>query len=280
MPTPPGTGLPQTESFLLGDWRVHPLQNRIESLSSGEVRRLEPKVMDVLRSLAARAGQTVSRDELLATVWQGRVVIDGALGRVIRALRAALGDDARQPSYIETVNKRGYRLLKAPRTEPVIVAAVRGPALPVLPVRGLRLSRMVRGIALLGVAALALLLLPGMADTRRVLWVDDQPDRNQREIAALRQMGIVVDTALTNEQAAERLRSSEYAVLISDMKRRVEAGNAGLRLPLEATSDRNRLPPVVYYVSKVDSPRTLEGYPVTSRPLELFALVQDLVASR
>ena len=55
MPTPPGTGLPQTESFLLGDWRVHPLQNRIESLSSGEVRRLEPKVMDVLRSLAARA---------------------------------------------------------------------------------------------------------------------------------------------------------------------------------------------------------------------------------
>jgi len=280
MPTPPGTPLSQTERFLLGEWRVYPLQNRIESLSSGEVRRLEPKVMDVLRSLAAHAGQTVSREELLATVWQGRVVIDGALGRVIRALRAALGDDARQPSYIETVNKRGYRLLKTPQIEPAIAATIHGPALPVVAVSVPRVSRMVRGISLLGFAALALLLLPGMADTRRVLWVDDQPDRNQREIAALRRMGIVVDTALSNEQAAERLRSSEYAVLISDMKRRVEAGNAGLRLPLEASSDRNRLPPVVYYVSKVDAPRTPEGYPVTSRPLELFALVQDLVASR
>jgi DNA-binding winged helix-turn-helix (wHTH) protein/CheY-like chemotaxis protein len=280
MPYPPGTPPSETRVFLLGEWRVYPLQNRIESISTGEARRLEPKVMDVLRSLAANAGQTVSRDDLLATVWQGRVVIDGALGRVIRALRAALGDDARQPSYIETVNKRGYRLLKAPQIEPAIAAAVRSPTLPVAHARGVRVNHIVRGVALLGVAALALLLLPGMADSRRVLWVDDQPDRNQREIATLRQMGIVVDTALSNEQAAQRLRSSEYAVLISDMKRRVEVGNAGLRLPLEAIPDRNRLPPVVYYVSKVDSPRTPEGYPVTSRPLELFALVQDLVGSR
>lgn len=266
--------------FLLGEWRVHPGQNRLEPIAGGESRRVEPKVMDVLCALVARAELTVSREELLATVWQGRVVIDGALGRAIRALRAALGDDARQPRYIETVNKRGYRLLQAPRREPAPAPAATAPASPVVRVPAPWAKRVARGMALLGVCALALLLLPGMDSTRRVLWVDDQPDRNQREIAALRQMGMIVDTALSNEQAAERLRAGEYAVLISDMSRRVEAGNAGLRLPREAATDRNRLPPVVYYVSKVDSPRTSEGYPVTNRPLELFALVQDLVASR
>lgn len=278
MPDPQDMLSAPTEPFQLGEWRVHPGQNRIESISGGDVRRLEPKVMDVLCALAARAAQTVSRDELLATVWQGRVVIDGALGRVIRALRAALDDDARQPRYIETVNKRGYRLLQVPHTE--AVAAAPRTALPGNAGRGPWINRATRGMALLGVIALALLLLPGVSSPRRVLWVDDQPDHNLREIAALRQMGIAVDTALSNEQAAERLRDGPYSVLISDMHRHVEAGNAGLRLPREVTSDRNRLPPVVYYVSKVDSPRTAEGYPVTSRPLELFALVQDLVAAR
>jgi CheY-like chemotaxis protein len=134
--------------------------------------------------------------------------------------------------------------------------------------------------ASLGVVAMALALLPGNAVTQRVLWVDDSPDRNQQEITALRQLGFAVHTAVSNEQAAERLRAGRYAVLISDMRRKGEEGLAGLRLPTEVTTDRNRLPPVVYYVSKVESPRTAEGYPVTSRPRELLATVLDVVSLR
>lgn len=271
------TPLALTDPFLLGDWRVHPGLNRLEPLAGGEVLRLEPKAMDVLCALASRAGQTVSRDTLLGDVWQGRVVVDGVLARVIRALRLALGDDARQPRYIDTVSKRGYRLLQSPRADHQ-PAACAEPAIHLL-TRAPVPSRSTRGVISLSVLALALALLPGTAVTQRVLWVDDHPDQNQREIAVLRQMGFAVHTALSNEQAAERLRNGRYAVLISDMFRPA-AGYAGLRLPHEVTTDRNQLPPVVYYVSKVDAPRTAEGYPVTSRPRELFAIVRDLMATR
>jgi hypothetical protein len=94
-------------------------------------------------------------------------------------------------------------------------------------------------------------------------------------------MGLNVDTALTNAQAAERLRARDYDLLISDIYRdNEEAHNAGLRLPREASPDRNRLPPVVYYVGKVAAPRTDEGYPVIGRQRELFSLVNDLVETR
>jgi TolB-like protein/DNA-binding winged helix-turn-helix (wHTH) protein/Tfp pilus assembly protein PilF len=76
-----------------------------------EVQRLEPKVIEVLAHLAARPDRVVPRDELLAAVWPGVVVGDDALTQAIIKLRKALGDDAHRPKYIETISKRGYRLL-------------------------------------------------------------------------------------------------------------------------------------------------------------------------
>jgi DNA-binding winged helix-turn-helix (wHTH) protein/Tol biopolymer transport system component len=69
---------------------------------------LEPKAMDVLVHLAARAGQVVSVEELLREVWRGVVVTDASVYMAIKQLRRALagsGDD-----YVETIPKRGYRL--------------------------------------------------------------------------------------------------------------------------------------------------------------------------
>jgi TolB-like protein/DNA-binding winged helix-turn-helix (wHTH) protein/Tfp pilus assembly protein PilF len=68
-------------------------------------------VAEVLVHLAQRAGQVVSRDELLSAVWPGVVVGDDALTQAVIKLRKALGDDARRPEYIETLAKRGYRLI-------------------------------------------------------------------------------------------------------------------------------------------------------------------------
>ncbi|HYL05711.1 MAG TPA: winged helix-turn-helix domain-containing protein [Thermoanaerobaculia bacterium] len=73
--------------------------------------QVEPKVMEVLVCLARHAGRVVSKDELVREVWEGRFVSDDVVWRSVRELRRALGDEARAPRFIETIPKRGYRLL-------------------------------------------------------------------------------------------------------------------------------------------------------------------------
>jgi len=67
--------------------------------------------MDVLEYLAVHAGEVVSTDELISTVWQGRVVGDGTVYQSINQLRQALGDSTGKAGYIETIAKRGYCLV-------------------------------------------------------------------------------------------------------------------------------------------------------------------------
>ena len=99
----------QSPDFALGEWNVIPARNLI-SREDGQV-RLEPRVMDVLVYLAQRAGQPVSKDELTERVWKREYASDDIVSVTIHALRKALGDDARQPRYIETIPRRGYRLI-------------------------------------------------------------------------------------------------------------------------------------------------------------------------
>ena len=95
----------------IGEWTADPRTNELRR--GGEALRLEPKAMDVLMLLARHAGRVVSRDELFAAAWPGVVVGDEALTQSINKLRRALGDDPRSPAYIETISKRGYRLVAA-----------------------------------------------------------------------------------------------------------------------------------------------------------------------
>lgn len=67
--------------------------------------------MDLLYLLASRPGQPVPRDLIMTTLWPGLVMGEDSLARTVSKLRQALGDDARSPRYIETLSKRGYRLL-------------------------------------------------------------------------------------------------------------------------------------------------------------------------
>jgi len=70
---------------------------------------LDPTAMAVLAYLLSRAGETVGTDEILDFVWSKRLVERSAVARNVNQIRSALGDDARQPTYIKTVPKRGYR---------------------------------------------------------------------------------------------------------------------------------------------------------------------------
>jgi DNA-binding winged helix-turn-helix (wHTH) protein/TolB-like protein/cytochrome c-type biogenesis protein CcmH/NrfG len=93
----------------VGAWTVEPALNQLSA--AGQITRLEPKAMAVLVHLADRAGQVVSREALLASVWPGVVVGDDSLTQVVIKLRKALGDDPQQPTFIQTISKKGYRLI-------------------------------------------------------------------------------------------------------------------------------------------------------------------------
>ena len=95
--------------FQVGPWLVQPSLNTISQ--NGTSTRVEPKVMEVLVCLSHRAGQPVGKEELLQTVWRDTFVTDDVLKRSISELRRVFEDDARESRVIETIPKRGYRLL-------------------------------------------------------------------------------------------------------------------------------------------------------------------------
>jgi Tol biopolymer transport system component/DNA-binding winged helix-turn-helix (wHTH) protein len=98
--------------FVVGEWRVEPALNRVTRLERGaSPGRLTPKAMEVLVVLAGRAGELVTREEVLQKVWPEVHVQEEVLTRAIADLRKALDDDRREPRYIETIPKRGYRLV-------------------------------------------------------------------------------------------------------------------------------------------------------------------------
>lgn len=98
-----------TAPFRVGDWTVDPAANRL--LGMDEDVRVEPKAMRVLTYLGKRQGEVVSRHDLEANVWTGMIVSDDAVTNTVIKLRKALRDDARNPRYIETIAKSGYRLI-------------------------------------------------------------------------------------------------------------------------------------------------------------------------
>jgi TolB-like protein/DNA-binding winged helix-turn-helix (wHTH) protein/cytochrome c-type biogenesis protein CcmH/NrfG len=81
----------------------------------GKVSALDPKPLEVLLHLLNHAGEVVTKDELLAAVWPGRILSDAGLTSCVARLRAALADDAQ--SIIKTVHGYGYRLVAPVKVE-------------------------------------------------------------------------------------------------------------------------------------------------------------------
>ena len=89
---------------------------------------LAPKAFAVLCHLAARPHQLVTKDELLDAVWGRRFVSESVLKTAVNAIRSALGDDSRQPRFVATVARRGYRFIGLPvGGEPVASGAAAEP---------------------------------------------------------------------------------------------------------------------------------------------------------
>jgi DNA-binding winged helix-turn-helix (wHTH) protein/Tol biopolymer transport system component len=96
-------------TFRVGIWLVQPNLNTVSA--NGTTMRLEPKVMDVLVCLADHPNEAVSKEVIHKVVWCDAFVSDDVLTRAISELRRAFQDDPRNPKFIETIPKRGYRLV-------------------------------------------------------------------------------------------------------------------------------------------------------------------------
>jgi len=128
------------------------------NLTSGELHKdgrkvaLPPKSFEILRVLAERPGEVVTREELRAKLWAADTFVefDDSLNHAVKTLRHALGDSAENPQFIETLPRHGYRFIAPVRTahppEPVST-----------PTRSRRTAAaaVVLGVAVLGVALLA-----------------------------------------------------------------------------------------------------------------------------
>jgi DNA-binding winged helix-turn-helix (wHTH) protein len=124
----------------------------------GKTVDLEPKVFRLLIFLIENRHRVISKDELVDSVWNGVAVTDNALTRSMVKLRRALGDDARQSRYIETIPTVGYRFVAE------LLADGPAPAAPVVPLEVTTMSpptarRVSWAIAGAGLAVLAVAAL-------------------------------------------------------------------------------------------------------------------------
>jgi Tol biopolymer transport system component/DNA-binding winged helix-turn-helix (wHTH) protein len=101
--------------YVFGDVRVD--VRRFQVARAGRPLTLEPKAFDLLTLLLESHGEVVTKAEIFERLWPSTAVTDNALTRIVAQLRKALGDDAREAKYIETVPTRGYRWLADVRSD-------------------------------------------------------------------------------------------------------------------------------------------------------------------
>ena len=102
--------------FRIGDWLV---QSELVIITRGERSvHLEPKAMEVLVYLAKHSREVLPKERIIQAIWPDTFVTDDVLAHAISELRKGPQDDAKNPRVIQTIPRRGYRLL-APVSEVV-----------------------------------------------------------------------------------------------------------------------------------------------------------------
>lgn len=138
------TGINDSSVWRFGDVVVDTTAHRV--LVGGLEKELEPKSFRLLQFLIENRERVLSKEEIFASVWAGVVVSDNSLTRAIALIRKSIGDDPKQPRYIRTVPKVGYRFFAEVHTSTApdslaAEAAVSKPSIAVLPFANLSAER-------------------------------------------------------------------------------------------------------------------------------------------
>ena len=141
--------------FLFEEYRLD--LDRRELSRSGHPVAVEPRVFDLLVYLVRNRDRVASKDELIAAVWNGRIVSDSALASSINAARAVLGDDGERQRLIKTLLRKGVRFIGTETHE-----------------GGVALPELLDDLAALGMASV---LVEGGAAVAKAFLADDLVDR-------------------------------------------------------------------------------------------------------
>ena len=198
--------------FRLASWLVQPSLNTVSR--NGTTVQLEPKVMSVLVCLAEHPGEPISKEKLLQTVWPDTFVGEGVLVRSVHELRGVFQDDAKEPRIIETIAKRGYRLVApmspANGTSPVPALAEHPSELAPAEKAG---RRRLWFSLLLGGAVLLLGLLA--ASNVGGLWTRLRPDNTPR----IHSLAVLPLQNLSGDPAQEYFADGMTEELITELSR-------------------------------------------------------------
>ena len=102
--------------YSFGDYHIDTV--RFEIACRGQVLAVEPQVLDLLIMLVESRDKVVSRDELFARIWKGRIVSDATLSSRIKTARQVIGDDGARQNLIKTIHGRGFRFVGKVASEP------------------------------------------------------------------------------------------------------------------------------------------------------------------
>jgi transcriptional activator of cad operon len=182
---------PNPTTLRIGAWCVSPSTGQISR--DGETVRVEARTMRLLLCLAEHAGEVVSIDDLLSQAWSGVIVSQDSVYQAVTSLRRTLGDDPKQPTYIATVPRLGYRMVAAvgpwidQPAVPVGASPPSGPAHPIVAAADARPAGARRGVVIAAGAALSVGLMAvsvflGKAGSNRDA---ASPARPQKSVAVL-----------------------------------------------------------------------------------------------
>jgi|HubBroStandDraft_1064217.scaffolds.fasta_scaffold03354_5 transcriptional activator of cad operon len=215
-----------TTALRVGAWRVDPLASQISN--GHETVRMEARTMRLLICLAERPGEVVSIEELLDQVWAGVIVTPDSVYQGIAALRRHLADDPKDPSYIATVPRLGYRMIAtvAPwiddptsGTSPVPESSADRP-------RANRREKYVAPILVAVILAIAIAFLVRNWLTDRTISANSHGSAPQRSVAVLPFLDLT-----TEEMNEEYFADGLTEELIGDLSKYAE-----LRVPAPTAS--------------------------------------------
>jgi TolB-like protein/DNA-binding winged helix-turn-helix (wHTH) protein len=189
----------QARCWVFGDCEFDELRRELRV--KGEVIELEPKPVEVLLQLLLHAGQVVTKEDLLESVWPGLMVVDGSLATAVSKLRKGLGDD--ESSVLLTVPRVGYRL-----GVPVRVKPSAGPPVKQLATQQAR--------AWIWMAGATLVLLVSLGIYKRAWFLGQKQSVPPRATASLAVLPLV---NLSGDSAQEYLADGMTEELITELSK-------------------------------------------------------------
>jgi transcriptional activator of cad operon len=177
---------PVATRLKIGAWKVDGYSCQISK--DGQVASLEARTMRLLLCLADHAGEVVSIQELLDTVWSGVIVTPDSVYQAVASLRRQLGDDAKDPLYVETVPRLGYRMVASVsrEEESTLPSIASAPAVPRLataagaPLKGRR-----KAVAIGAAVCVTLLLAVGLVAAFGKFHMGRLPGPQVRSVAVM-----------------------------------------------------------------------------------------------